>query len=277
MLIDIPMTRTSRLALALMLGYGFQFTVALVGLVLTPFLLGRLGAHDYGLWLVVAQVLGLLGLLDLGVNAILGREVAAASGGAEPAAAVADVARRAAWLVWLQTPVVAIIAVAVWGPVSARRPELAAPLGLILGAFVLLFPTRLFASDPDWPAGHGGRHRAQSTGWAVTTAVTVGLVLAGAGLYALVIAWIAGQAIAATARGLPRAHPRPVPASVGLVPDGRASRRSLGRYLGPSGWASVVQLAHRPAQHDRLDHPRRPARPAGGRGLLVHGQARGGA
>ena len=69
---------------ALVLGYGFQVAVALVGLVLAPFLLGRLGAHDYGLWLVVAQVLGLLGLLDLGVNAILGREVAAASGGAEP-------------------------------------------------------------------------------------------------------------------------------------------------------------------------------------------------
>jgi hypothetical protein len=70
------MTRTSRLAHALVLGYGFQVAVALVGLVLVPFLLSRLGARDYGLWLVVAQVLGLLGLLDLGVTAILGREVA---------------------------------------------------------------------------------------------------------------------------------------------------------------------------------------------------------
>src|SRR5262245_13037609 len=140
------MTRTRRIAHALLLGYGFQLAVALVGLVLTPFLLGQLGAQDYGLWLVVGQVLGLLGLLDLGATATRGREVAAASGGAEPTTAVAEVARRATWLVWFQAPAAGIVAALVWVLVAARQPELGAPLALILGAFVVLFPTRVFAS-----------------------------------------------------------------------------------------------------------------------------------
>jgi O-antigen/teichoic acid export membrane protein len=234
------MTRSSRLARALVAGYGFQLAVALIGLVLVPFLLSWLGPQDYGLWLVVGQVLGLLGLLDLGVNAILSREVAAASGGAEPATAVAEVARRATWLVWLQTPIVAVIAAGVWVLVLERRPELAAPLGLILGAFVALFPVRLFASILIGLQDMAVATAAHAAGWALATAVTVGLVLAGAGLYALVIAWPAGQALAA-AICLVRIHtcfPRV------RAWSGRPDWRSLGRYLGPSGWASVSQLAH---------------------------------
>lgn len=235
------MTRTSRLAHALVLGYGFQVAVALVGLALVPFLLSRLGAQDYGLWLIVAQVLGLLGLLDLGVTAILGREVAAASGGPKPSTAVTEVVRCATWLVWLQTPVVAVIAVVVWCPVSGRRPELAAPLGLMLGAFVLLFPTRLFAAILIGLQDMALTTVAQAAGWALTTVATVGLVLlTGAGLYALVIAWAAGQAVSATICTV-RIRAR--------FPWARAwsgwpGWRSLGRYLGPSGWASIVQFAH---------------------------------
>src|SRR5205823_11300639 len=47
-----------------------------------------LGQAAFGQWLVVGQVLGLLALLDLGVTSILGREVAAASGRPDAAAAV---------------------------------------------------------------------------------------------------------------------------------------------------------------------------------------------
>jgi O-antigen/teichoic acid export membrane protein len=234
------MTRTSRLAHALLLGYGQLLIVTLAALVLTPFLLNRLGAQDYGLWLVVGQVLGLLGLLDLGVTAILSREVAAASGGAKPTAAVAEVARRATWLVWLQTPVVAIVAVLVWTLLAVRRPELAAPFGLILGAFVVLFPMRVFASILMGLQDMAVSTAAQSAGWAVTTALTVGLVLAGCGLYALVVAWAVGQAVAAIVCFL-RIRSR-FPWVWAWA--GRPSWKSLREYLSQSGWASVSQLAH---------------------------------
>ena len=51
-----------------------------VGLWLTPFLLGRIGTHEYGLWLITTQILGYLMLLDLGVVALAPRETAYATG-----------------------------------------------------------------------------------------------------------------------------------------------------------------------------------------------------
>jgi len=61
------------------IAYGHQAAIVLVGIWLTPFLLHRLGQHHLGLWLVAGQLLGYLALLDLGVIAILPREVAFAS------------------------------------------------------------------------------------------------------------------------------------------------------------------------------------------------------
>ena len=66
------------------------------------------------------------------------------------------------------------------------------------------------------------------------------MLLTGAGLYALVIAWAAGQAVSATICTVRiRARFPWVRAW-----SGRPGWRSLGRYLGPSGWASIVQFAH---------------------------------
>ena len=76
----IPMSRTRRILGGTTFGYLHQAAIVLVGLWLTPFLLRQVGQHEYGLWLVVGQLLGYLTLLDLGVLAILPREVAFASG-----------------------------------------------------------------------------------------------------------------------------------------------------------------------------------------------------
>jgi len=43
------------------------------------FLLHRIGQHDYGLWLVGAQLLGYLGLMDFGIVALLPRATASAA------------------------------------------------------------------------------------------------------------------------------------------------------------------------------------------------------
>ncbi len=73
-------TRTHRFLGGLSLGYFYLGLVTVVGLWLTPFLLGRIGTHDYGLWLITSQILGYLMLLDLGVVALVPRETAYATG-----------------------------------------------------------------------------------------------------------------------------------------------------------------------------------------------------
>ena len=52
----------------------------IVGLWLTPYLLRHLGSHDYGLWLLGAQVLVYLALMDLGIVQLVPRDVAIAAG-----------------------------------------------------------------------------------------------------------------------------------------------------------------------------------------------------
>lgn len=78
------MTRTTRF----LWGVGFSYVnfalMAAIGLWLTRFLLGRIGAEATGLWVQLLQFVGYLQLLDLGVLALLPREVAAATGAAAP-------------------------------------------------------------------------------------------------------------------------------------------------------------------------------------------------
>src|SRR6185295_5362065 len=72
--------RLRRFVSGLGLGYLHTILALVVGLWLTPFLLRQLGTHDYGLWLLASQVLVYLALMDLGVVALVPREVAFAVG-----------------------------------------------------------------------------------------------------------------------------------------------------------------------------------------------------
>src|SRR5688572_15300279 len=74
------MSRTKRFVSGISIGYAGQLLTTIVGLWLTPFLLFRVGQHDYGLWLVGTQLMFYLALLDLGVVALLPRETAFATG-----------------------------------------------------------------------------------------------------------------------------------------------------------------------------------------------------
>src|SRR2546428_9660152 len=74
------MSRTGRFLSGMGFGYITQILTMIIGFWLVPFLLFRIGQHDYGLWLVGTQIMFYLGLLDLGLIAILPREVAFATG-----------------------------------------------------------------------------------------------------------------------------------------------------------------------------------------------------
>ena len=74
------MTRTRRFLGGVTVGSLQLVLATVVGLWMTPFLLHRVGQGVLGFWLVMQQLLGYVLLLDLGVNALLPREVAFATG-----------------------------------------------------------------------------------------------------------------------------------------------------------------------------------------------------
>ena len=243
--------RLARFAGGLGLGYLHTLAVLVVGLWLTPFLLRQLGSHDYGLWLLASQVLVYLALMDLGVVALVPREVAFAAGqqrrhGADgtcgPSADVggaigrtmalrrlADAARRArggrggvavAGRMGAAAPPVRDRRGGVRGDVSAARVYGTPPLGLqdltFLGAI-------------------------QLAAWAAGMATTVGPgVSAGAGLYALAAGWAAlwtPPALVALRRvmrefSLTPSLSRPDPAVMG---------RACGRSIQRGTWISLTR------------------------------------
>jgi O-antigen/teichoic acid export membrane protein len=74
------MSRSRKFLTGAAFAYLYQACVAILALWLTPFYLRVLGAHDYGVWLVGLQVLTFLLLCDLGVMAVIPRDVALANG-----------------------------------------------------------------------------------------------------------------------------------------------------------------------------------------------------
>src|SRR5712671_2406350 len=142
------MSRTRRILGGATIGYVHQAVIILAGLWLTPFLLHRIGQHEYGLWLVAGQLLGYLMLLDLGVLAILPREVAFASGqsaggdaGDHIATLIAQVRRIVRW----QLPALAVACALVWWFLPSEWVTLRWPLVPVFVAFIALYPLRILS------------------------------------------------------------------------------------------------------------------------------------
>lgn len=237
------MGRTKRLINGVGLGYVNQLLVTLTGLWLTPFLLARIGTHDYGLWLVGLQVMAYLALLDIGVVLLLPRETALAAGRAgeaggrtELAAVVGQTVRLALW----QTPLAAVAAAALWLMMPAAWESLRRPLAFVLLVFVLAFPLRIFQAVLQGLQDFNFLGRTQIVSWALGTTVTVALVAAGAGLYALAAGWAVAQlGVAAVSywrlrREFPGVLPTRLPRLTGDVAGTRLRR---------GGWASLSQIA----------------------------------
>jgi O-antigen/teichoic acid export membrane protein len=239
-------SRLGRFAGGLGLGYLHTLLVLVVGLWLTPFLLRELGSHDYGLWLLTSQVLVYLALMDIGVVALVPREVAFAVGrgsgpaDAAPADHVGDVVRRTVSLVVWQTPVVALVAAgAVWW-LPAEWEELRRPFAVVAAGFVVAFPLRLFAALLQGLQDLAFLGGVQLAGWMAGTATTVALAFAGFGLYALAVGWVVSQLLPAVvawrrvATRFTSAHPR----GLAWLRWGDA-RQQFGR----GAWISVAQIA----------------------------------
>lgn len=232
-------SRSERIVQALTIGYGYTVVVSVTGLILTPVFLAKLGVDDYGLWLMVGQVLALISLLDLGVSAIVPREVARASG-TQDRDAIADVFVRARWLVWLQTPVAAVAALIAWFVVAAAHPGIQGPLTVILATFVVQFPLRIAAAVLNGLQDISYCAIVQAVCWAATTAISVALVFAGWGLYSLAVGWAAGQLLGCALSWLRLRTLLPARSRH----TGWPGRNRMWSLLQSSLWTSLSQIAH---------------------------------
>jgi O-antigen/teichoic acid export membrane protein len=249
--------RTRRFVDAIKVGYVSQAVLMVAGLLLTPFILSHIGQHDYGLWLVGLQITTYLIVLDLGVVALLPRDVAYAShepasdarADADDLTAVAGrttandltaLVGRATTIVLAQLPLVAIVAGVVWLLLPREWQELHTPLGIILITFVAFFPTRVFQAVLTGLQDQAFVGWAQLAGWLTGTALSTLLVLDGRGLISLAAGWTLTQAVQAIACWwrLRARHP-------GVLPNRLSATtwRESRAYLGNSVHVSVAQIA----------------------------------
>lgn len=228
---------------AVQVSYVYQALVLVSGLLLTRFLLSRLGEHDYGLWAVGTQIVAWMYLMDLGVVALLPRETAYVLGEMhrrERGVEVRRVIDRTFALVLWQLPLVALVALCVWLLLPTRWEPLAGPLAIVFTTFVLGFPLRVL------PAALQGLQdlvyvAAQTlVGWVFGLVVTIALVALGAGLYGLAAGWVVvqGYQFAAAWVRLRSRHREVLP--TGLTPLRWPAARKL---LMSGTWVSVAQIA----------------------------------
>jgi O-antigen/teichoic acid export membrane protein len=237
------MSRTRRFLGGVGFGYANQALVTVVGLWLTPFLLYRIGQQDYGLWLVGVQILAYLALMDLGVVALLPRATAYATGragGSAETKELPEIIGHTVRLVILQTPLVALAAFILWLILPAEWSQLRLPLGLVMISFVITFPLRIFQAVLQGLQDLAFLGKSVICVWMMTTAITVGLVVAGLGLYSLAIGFTANQVLISMICWLRLRHRFPNVLPHGLPPlPWVVARGQLTNGL----WASIGQVA----------------------------------
>jgi O-antigen/teichoic acid export membrane protein len=233
------MSRTERVIGGTTISYLHQAAVVLLGLWLTPFLLRRVGQHGYGLWLVAGQLLGYLTLLDLGVIAILPREIAFASGRPDRQAAdelIASLVMQVRRIVRWQLPLLVLACAIVWLFLPTAWESLRWPLALVFVAFVAMYPLRILAAVLQGLQDLPFLARTQLVGWALGTIVTIAFVVAGAGIFALVGGWIVTVGFPAVAAWWRVRRLLPSLSTSTSPPQIR-------QYFERSIWVSVAQVA----------------------------------
>jgi O-antigen/teichoic acid export membrane protein len=179
---------TRELARNALFGGGARLITLAVGLVLTPYLLARLGADRFGVWALLTFVTGLIGLLDFSLRASFVKYLAEshARGDREGVRSILSTGLSAYGLFALCLapllyfgcdPLLALLSVPVDLRVEARACYLIGAAGFLIGDLLAVFPALC-----------DSRQRMDVTNatgvvsLAVSAGVTVGLVESGFGL-----------------------------------------------------------------------------------------------
>jgi O-antigen/teichoic acid export membrane protein len=212
-----------------------------VGLWLTPYLLNHLESHDYGLWLLGAQVLVYLALLDLGIVHLTPRDVAVAAGRAngdysELHTIISQTARIVLW----QVPLVAVVGALVIWLLPIEWAPLRGPLAIVVIAFIVTFPLRVFIAVLQGLQDLACVGVIQLIAWGAGAAATVAGIVAGLGLYSLSLGWSTTQLVSAIAgwRRLSTKHRHVLPPNIT-----RLAVASVRNQIRSAAWISVNQVA----------------------------------
>jgi O-antigen/teichoic acid export membrane protein len=238
------MTRTRRFLGGLSLGYLYLAIVTIAGLWLTPFILRHVGQQDFGLWLAGAQIVAYIGLLDLGVIALVPRETAyitGRSGGSAVSGELPGLVSRTAVIVLAQMPLVAIGAALVFFHIPSEWKALQGPLAIVLASFVVCFPLRLLPALVQGLQDLAFLAKVHIASWLLGTVVTIGLLMSGAGLYSMAIGGVLTQVAPVPAAWirLRQRHRSALPRRVHPM-DWDATRRQIVSSL----WLSIAQISH---------------------------------
>jgi O-antigen/teichoic acid export membrane protein len=236
------MSRTKRLVDGILLSYCYQGLVMLVGLWLTPFLLHRLGQHNYGIWLVGLQSLTYLSLLDLGVIGLLPREVAFLSGriqrGEDPQLVRTLLEENACVILWQSPLLIAALAISFFF-FRTLDPAVHGVLVIIFFTYGAQVPFRIYYAALEGLQDFAFLGYLQMGAWLVGVAANVSLVFFGRGLYGLAIGWSLSQSMV-TAGCIVRMYARHrmlTPKRIKWLRWGH-----LFRYLRAGLWVSVTQI-----------------------------------
>ena len=179
------------------LAYLYQGSMMAAGIFLTPFYLRVLGAHDYGIWLVGLQVLNFLLLCDLGVVAVMPRDVGQAHGrelAGEGSGQLELLVGRSAKIVVLQSLLVCLAALVLFLFRPGAASGLRAPMGLILLTFSLTYPLRMTHAILTGLQDLKFLGQLRIWLWVLGVSVTVTMLFFGAGFLALASGWCLQEA-----------------------------------------------------------------------------------
>ena len=145
---------------------------------------------------------------------------------------VAQVRRIVRW----QVLGLAVICGAIWWFLPTAWSALRLPIAIVFIAFVASYPLRTLTAVLQGMQELSFLSKAQLAGWAISTAATVGLVVAGAGLYALVIGWVLSTSVPAIASWWKVRREWPAVLR-------QRGPQPVQQYFGRSLWVSVSQIA----------------------------------
>ncbi len=173
------------------------FVTTAVSLLMMPFIVHTLGDRMYGLWALVATLLGYYGLLDFGLTPAVCQHIAAALGRGDLEACNGVVAASLRFFLAVGIVVLllsgAVAACAPWFAASAGEAALFSQLILILGVSTAIsFPSRVFTGFLIANLRYDLMVGAELVALALRTGLILSVLLLGHGLVAMAWATFTG-------------------------------------------------------------------------------------
>ena len=229
-------------------GFAYaKFGLGIVlGVVLVPLILSRIEARSYGLWLATGELVAYLATLDLGVLAVLPWMIAESDGRGERAAIRRHLVNGVVVAVTVPFVYVAIAAFAWWtlpgvvGLSATDHTMLTGPLVVLVVATAISYPFNVFTAALNGLQDFSFTGGVSVVHMALRAVLTGGLLLSGAGIYALALG-IAVPLVVTAPAALIRARRLapdlfiawPGPSVHGVR---RLLREGLGGWLAQFGW-----------------------------------------